>query len=275
MNDITHTEEPAKLTNFNTLLLQQNIKSIYRNIAQNPAGEIHLETGREMAERLGYPNRLLDMVPLEAVNSFSGVGYHFHLANLKKGDSVLDLGSGSGLDSFLAANLVGQTGQVTGIDMTDEQLIKAECLRIQKNYNNIRYQKGYIENISCDDESFDVVISNGVINLSADKIKVFREVERLLKPGGRLVLSDIVTTSQLPENIASDNGLWAARIGGALTIDDYIDAINAAGLVVERVENNKDYHFVSEDVQAVVQEYDIKSISLVAQKQTLNHFMIW
>ncbi len=250
----------------NRLELEQKVKDMYRDVAQNPQGEFHFEMGRAMAERLGYAPADLDRIPAEAIESFAGVGYYFHLANLLEGESVLDLGSGSGTDTFVAAIKVGENGSVIGIDMTDEQRAKAERLRDRDGFGNLTYRKGYIEDVPCEDETVDVVISNGVINLSADKDQVFREIARILKPGGRLAISDIVTESQLPEGITCDATLWAACIGGAMQQDDYRSAIEAAGLRVKQVQDNPEYQFISDNAQGATRKYGVKSISLLALK---------
>ena len=148
------------------------------------------------------------------MDSFAGVGHHFDLAALQSGERVLDLGSGSGLDSFVASLKVGATGTVVGIDMTVAQLDKANELRQQGGFSNVEYVHGYIDQLPFEDESFDVVISNGVINLVADKDNTFKQAARVLKRGGRLALSDIVTGVQLPQGIVCDATLWAACIGG-------------------------------------------------------------
>src|SRR2546422_5242139 len=149
--------------------LESKVKAMYRSVAENPHGEFHFEMGRALAERLGYPPADLDRIPAEAIESFAGVGYYFHLAGLKQGETVVDLGSGSGMDTFVAALKVGSGGKVVGVDMTDEQRAKAERLRDRDGFKNVTYVKGYIENVPAPAASVDVVISNGVINLATDK----------------------------------------------------------------------------------------------------------
>ena len=166
--------------------LEQKVKKMYSDVALNPKGEYHFEMGRGLAEKLGYEKQYLDSIPSASIDSFAGVGYFCDIANFKQGEKVLDLGSGSGMDTFIAALKVGKTGSVTGIDMTDEQLEKSERLRKENSFNNVSFQKSYIENLPFSNASFDVVISNGVINLCTDKEKVFAEVARVLKSGGRM-----------------------------------------------------------------------------------------
>src|SRR2546422_2959394 len=226
--------------------LESKVKAMYRSVAENPHGEFHFEMGRAMAERLGYAPGDLDRIPAEAIESFAGVGYYFHLADLKGGETVLDLGSGSGMDTFIAALKVGARGKVIGIDMTDEQRAKAERLRDRDAFRNVTYMKGYIENIPMLDASIDVVISNGVINLAPDKSKVFSEAARLLQSGGRLAISDIVTELQLPESIVCNSTLWAACIGGAAQQDNYRGQIAATGMKVVKVQDNPTYQFISD-----------------------------
>jgi ubiquinone/menaquinone biosynthesis C-methylase UbiE len=253
-------------TTFDPKDLETKVKAMYRSVANNPQGEFHFELGRALAERLGYAPADLDRIPAEAIESFAGVGYYFHLADLKDGETVFDLGSGSGMDTFIAALKVGAHGKVIGIDMTDEQRAKAERLRDRDGFRNVTYMKGYIENVPVLDASIDVVISNGVINLAPDKMKVFSEAARLLKPGGRLAISDIVTEVQLPESIVCNSTLWAACIGGAAQQDDYRAKIVAAGLRVVKVEDNTAYQFISDNARGASKKFGVKSVSLLAVK---------
>jgi arsenite methyltransferase len=246
--------------------LESKVKQMYRDVAENPHGEFHFEMGRVLAERLGYSSADLDRIPTEAVESFAGVGHFFHLADLKQGETVLDLGSGSGMDTFVAALKVGPRGKVIGIDMTDAQRRKAETLCNRVGFKNVTYVKGYIEEVPVPDASVDVVISNGVINLSPDKPKVFREAARLLRPGGRLAISDIVTEVQLPEGISCNVTLWAACIGGAAQQDDYRGQIEAAGFKVVKVEGNPAYQFLSDNARGASKKFGVKSVSLLALK---------
>ncbi|WP_224333799.1 methyltransferase domain-containing protein [Haloprofundus halobius] len=250
----------------NVKRLEQAVKNVYRDVAESPNEEYHFEMGRELAEQLGYPPRDLDRIPARALESFAGVGYHFGLAELQEGDHVLDLGSGSGTDVFVAALHVGDSGSVTGLDMTDQQLAKARQLRDEAGMDNVSFEKGYIEDVPFDDGAFDVVISNGVINLSADKQRVFEEANRVLAAGGRLAISDIISETQMPESIKNNEDLWAACIGGAEQTDRYTTLIETAGFELGDVRDNTKYEFISEQAANACQKYGVKSISLDARK---------
>lgn len=254
------------LATFDPKELEAKVKAMYRSVAEEPHGAFHFEMGRKLAERLGYAPADLDRIPAEAIESFAGVGYYFHLAGLKAGETVVDLGSGSGMDTFVASLKVGPDGKVIGIDMTDEQRAKAERLRDRDGFRSVTYLKGYIEAVPLPAGTADVVISNGVVNLATDKGKVFAEVARLLKPGGRLALADIVTEVQLPENIVCNSTLWAACIGGAAQQDNYRGQIEAAGLRMVKVEDNPAYQFISDNARGASRKFGVKSISLLAVK---------
>jgi arsenite methyltransferase len=246
--------------------LEGKVKAMYRDVAENPHGEFHFEMGRALAERLGYRPADLDRIPPEAIDSFAGVGYYFHLLGDMEGARILDLGSGSGMDTFIASLIAGPTGTVIGLDMTDSQRAKAESLRQRAGFRNITYVKGYIEAAPFEDGSFDVVISNGVINLAVDKPHVFREIARLLSPGGRLAIADIVTDVLLPETISCNTTLWAACIGGAWQVERYWQAIEDAGLRVVEEQVNDQYRFLSDNAQGATKKFGVKSVSLRADK---------
>jgi arsenite methyltransferase len=246
--------------------LRDKVKVMYRAVAEEPDGSFHFEMGRGLAERIGYSAGELDKVPREAIESFAGMGYHLELAAIATGEQVVDLGSGSGMDTFLAAHQAAAGGQVTGVDMTNEQLDKARRLAARDGYTGVRFEKGYIEEAPVPDGWADVLISNGVINLCEDKEAVFREIARMLKPGGRMAISDIVTEHQLTEAIVCDVNLWASCIGGAMQEDDYRRAIENAGLELVKLQENPEYHFISDSAQGATDTFGVKSISALATK---------
>jgi arsenite methyltransferase len=247
--------------------LEQRVKQMYQEVALEPEREFHFETGRALAERLGYPPDDLDRIPAAAIDSFAGVGHFLDLADIAPGETVLDLGSGSGMDSFLASLAAGRDGRVIGVDMTDEQLAKAARLAAEAGIDNAEFRQGYIEEPPVEAESVDCVISNGVINLSADKAAVFAAVARALRPGGRMALADIVSAEQLPGGVTCDASLWAACIGGAMQRDGYRQAIEGAGLDVVEWRENEQYRFVSERADNAVRKYGVTSISLLARRR--------
>ena len=244
--------------------LEQRVQSMYEEVALEPEREFHFETGRPLAERLGYPPADLDRIPAAATDSFAGVGYFLDLAAIQPGETVLDLGSGSGMDSLLAALATGPDGTVIGVDMTEAQLAKARRLAEEAASTAVAFREGYIESPPVEDGSVGCVISNGVINLSPDKPSVFAAAARALRPGGRLALADIVTEHQLPDGVTCDAALWAACIGGAMQRDAYRAAIEAVGFEIEAWRENAEYRFVSERADDATQKYGVTSISLLA-----------
>ncbi len=253
-------------TALDTEELESKVKEMYRLVAEQPEGKYHFETGRDLAEHLGYPPEDLDRIPAGSIESFAGVGYFFDLAKLQEGETVADLGSGSGMDLFLAAVQVGAAGKAIGVDFTIPQLDKARALADAEGFGQVELREGRIEELPLEDESCDCVISNGVVNLSPEKLRVFADAARVLRPGGRLALADIVTEQQLKESITCDAGLWAACIGGAAQQDDYRAAIEAAGLQISEIRDNP-YRFISEQAINASDKYGVKSVSLVAVKQ--------
>ena len=248
-----------------TVDLEDRVKTMYELVALAPHQTFHFETGRPLAERLGYPAADLDAIPGEAIDSFAGVGYFLDLAALQPGETVLDLGSGSGTDSFLAARAVGEAGRVIGVDMTPAQLAKAGTLAESAGYGWVSFVDGYIERPPVADESVDCVISNGVFNLSPDKPAVFRGAASALRPGGRLAIADIITEVRLPEGVTCDASLWAACIGGAAQRDEYLQMCEDAGLGIVTVRSN-DYHFISDQALGASKNYGVTSVSMLARR---------
>lgn len=158
-----------------------------------------------------------------------GCGNPVAIASLKPGETVLDLGSGAGFDTFLASNKVGKTGKVIGVDMTDEMLEKARKNAKKGSYANVEFRKGDIENLPVDDNSVDAIISNCVINLAPDKEKVFKEAYRVLKPGGRLMVSDVVLTKPLQDELKNNEELLSGCVAGAILKEDYLNLLKKAG----------------------------------------------
>ena len=246
--------------------LEATVKAMYGQVAREEHHALHFDVGRGVAERLGYPAALLDAIPAEALASFAGVGHHLDLAALAPGMSVLDLGSGSGTDVFCAATQVGPGGRAVGVDFTREQLDKATRLRDRDGVLQAAFAEAPIDALPFADATFDVVISNGVINLSVVKHAVFAEAARVLRPGGRLALADIVSGKPLKERTRRNVDLWAACIAGAIPRASYLDAIEAAGLAVGTVRRN-DYVFASPRALDACRTYEVESISLVAVKR--------
>jgi ubiquinone/menaquinone biosynthesis C-methylase UbiE len=244
--------------------LEGRVKDMYTQVALDPQGKFHFEMGRAMARRLGYSDAELDAAPVASVESFAGVGYYFDLAGLRPGEQVVDLGSGSGMDSFIAAHQVGGRGQATGIDMTEAQLAKADRLGKEHGFVSVHFRRAFIDATGLPDQCCDAVISNGVINLAPDKAAVFQEAARLLRPGGRLALADIVTAVRLPETVSCDATLWAACIGGAMQRDAYVEAIEQAGFAVTAMKANREYRFLSKSAQNASRDYGVHSVSLLA-----------
>ncbi|MEM2001446.1 MAG: arsenite methyltransferase [Candidatus Methanomethylicaceae archaeon] len=183
---------------------------------------------REVALQIGYTENDLNNLPEEAIMGL-GCGNPVALASIKEGETVLDLGSGGGIDVFLAAKKAGPKGKVIGVDMTEEMINKARDVASKYGYNNVEFRLGEIENLPIESESVDVIISNCVINLSPDKERVFREAYRVLKPGGRIMISDLVTEGELPETLKKSFDAWANCVAGALEKNDYLGVIRKAG----------------------------------------------
>lgn len=191
-------------------ILREEVKGKYRDVAVRPDGEYHFHTGRPLAKRLGYDAALVDSMPNAAVESFAGVANPFSLAPVEEGERVVDAGSGAGFDCFVAARQVGPRGQVVGVDMLPEMLEKSRRTAEAMKLKNVEFREGLLEEIPVEDGWADVVISNGVINLCADKKRVFSELWRVLRPGGRLQFADIANGKPVPESALRNVDLWTA-----------------------------------------------------------------
>ncbi len=180
------------------------------------------------SKQIGYSREDLEKVPQKAIKGL-GCGNPVNLLDLKEGEKVLDLGSGLGIDVFLASENVDESGTAVGIDASEDMVRKAKEIARENSYENVEFKKGEMEELPFEDESFDAVISNCVINLSTDKLQTYNEIYRVLKPGGRILISDIVGEGELPEKVRKNPKAWAACIGGAMEKEDYLETIKKAG----------------------------------------------
>ncbi len=190
--------------------LREEVRSKYGEVAVDPDGEYHIHTGRYVAARFGYDAEVVDALPDAAVESFAGVANPFWFGPLGAGERVVDAGSGGGFDCFIAAGQVGPKGRVVGVDMTEEMLAKSRATADRMGLGHVEFRDGLLEDMPVEDGWADVVISNGVINLCANKRGVFAEIMRVLKPGGRLQFADIAAGQPVPEEALKDIDLWTA-----------------------------------------------------------------
>lgn len=249
--------------------IKKSIRESYGKIAKNrssccsPAQSCcGADTATDISKRLGYTETELEAVP-EGANLGLGCGNPVALASLKEGETVLDLGSGAGVDCFIAAKKVGKKGKVIGVDMTTEMLDKARENLKKSNYKNVEFRLGEIENLPVADNTVDVVISNCVINLVPDKTKVFKEVFRTLKPGGRMMISDIVLTKELPEQIKNSVTAYVGCLSGAILKDKYLGIIKKVGFgkIEIKQETSIGFESLANDptAQAFVKQFKISS----------------
>ena len=215
--------------------IREVVRERYGRIAEErsgccpPSRSCGCDTPLEVASKsIGYSTEQLSHLP-EGANLGLGCGNPTALAGLKNGEVVLDLGSGGGIDCFLAAQAVGKTGRVIGVDMTPDMVEKARANAEAGGFENAEFRLGEIENLPVADSSIDVILSNCVINLSPDKRRVFEEAYRVLKPGGRLMVSDIVTLGELPKDVREDSEAWSCCIAGAMAKEEYLETIRRAG----------------------------------------------
>jgi arsenite methyltransferase len=184
------------------------IQKEYEQVALEPERGFHFHTGRPLARLLGYPDEWLDKIPELSIESFAGTGNPFSLGELKPGDRIVDVGSGAGIDSLIAARMVAPDGEVIGIDMTAAMLEKARRAAAESGLQNVEFRMGYAERMPIEDGWADVIISNGVLNLMPDKQAALKEMARALKPGGRIQIGDILVQKEVPEDARQDIALW-------------------------------------------------------------------
>ncbi len=224
--------------------VKQVVKDSYGEIAKNSNCCCHScgcgknDRIQRQTQQIGYTDTEMNQVPVGS-NLGLGCGNPTAIASLKSGEVVLDLGSGAGFDAFLAANQVGKEGKVIGVDMTPQMLEKADGLAAKNGYTNVEFREGDIEALPVKDEEIDVVISNCVINLAPDKSRVFNEIYRVLKPGGRLMVSDTMLLKPLPEEMKNDPDLLTGCVSGALLKDDYLNLLNQTGFKKIQIHEEK------------------------------------
>jgi SAM-dependent methyltransferase len=223
------------------------VRAMYTEVAAHPENRFHFPHGRAACEYVGYPTELLDQIPLSAVESFAGVGYPFAASVIRRGDTVLDVGSGSGTDALIAATLVGTGGHVIGLDITAAMRRKLERNAVAMGLTTLQVLEGDAETIPLPDASVDVVTSNGVINLVPEKARAAGEIARVLRPGGRLQVADIVVRAPPSEACRSQPQLWAECIVGATTEQDCLAHFAAAGIGEIEVLDRRDYFARSEN----------------------------
>lgn len=259
---------------FNTEYLRTQVRATYDRVAREPHGEFHFHRGPDYAhEYLGYDRKELAVLPEACTARFAGVGNPLRIADqdpritLRPGETVLDHACGAGMDLLLAARRVGPTGKAIGVDMTPAM---CECAtaaaELAELADRVEIRLGYYESLPVADQSVDVVISNGVVNLAPDKLRVFREIHRVLKPGGRLLLGDVVVRRELTLDARRDPDLWAACIAGALVEGELPELAAAAGLAAGRIVEYFDcFRNTSAEVK-VAKDLQVRSANFVAYK---------
>ena len=211
--------------------LRAEVREKYGEVATNPGGAFHFHTGRSLAEKLGYPADVLADLPDEAIASFAGVDNPFSAAPIPTGSRVVDLGSGSGFDCIVASRITGPAGQVVGVDMTPTMVERARRVAGEVGAANVEIREGILEDLPVDDGWADVVISNGVLNLVADKQQALAEAFRILRSGGVLQFADIAVGREVSHEAKCDIDLWTDCIAGGQSVDEWCDLIEGAGFV--------------------------------------------
>ncbi|MFZ5861246.1 MAG: methyltransferase domain-containing protein [Nitrospirota bacterium] len=256
------------ITDTNKDSIFKAVSHMYTDVARCPTRTFHFPTGRPACEFVGYPAHELDAIPTTAVESFAGVGYPFAVGAIREGDTVLDIGSGSGTDVLIASLRVGPSGRVYGLDMTPAMLEKARSNAAAMNARHVTFIEGNAEKIPLPDASVDVVTSNGVLNLVPDKPRAFAEIFRVLKPGGRIQISDIVLGKPIKETSRENPQLWAECIVGAVLEDEYVALFRKVGFADVETVSHVDYFSRSPepDTREVAEKYGAITVILKGTK---------
>ena len=269
--ELAHVTSPYRVTREADLdsLVKPAVQRLYTEVSEQPNKEFHFPIGRRAAFLVGYSKAEIEKIPQTAVESFAGVGYPFAAKAIKKGDAVLDVGSGSGTDILVAAHKTGPKGQVYGLDFTDSMIKKAESNIARSGLRNVKILKGEATKIPLPDESVDVVTSNGVLNLVPNKQKAFHEIYRVLKPGGRIQISDIIVDRDVQSACGLVPQLWADCIGGAAVEKDYLTMIKKAGFSQARRVLRFDYfsESASDAVKRLARTFGARSVVITAGKK--------
>jgi arsenite methyltransferase len=249
-------------------LIFDAVRVMYTDIARDPGRGYHVPVGQAACALVGYPGEQLGRLPASAVESFAGVGYPFAANVIRAGDTVLDIGSGSGTDVLLAAMAVGPSGRVIGLDLTRAMLAKLEATVAAAGVSNVQVLEGNAEHLPLPDASVDVVTSNGVLNLVPDKRAAFAEIGRVLRPGGRLQIADVALGRSLSGDCLGNPKLWAECIVGATTEDDYLAFVGAAGLECVVTLGHLDYFSASTsaETRSIARSFNAGSIVVRAVK---------
>lgn len=256
------------ITSENRDVILDAVRGMYTNLANAPDGPFHFATGRAACEYVGYSDDELDPLPSTALESFAGVAHPFRAEMIREGDDVLDVGSGSGTDALIASRLTGPDGSVIGLDLTRAMREKLEVNAELAGAENVRTLDGSAEDIPLPDASVSVVTSNGVLNLVPDKEGAIREIFRVLRPGGRIQISDIVVESPPSDACRAKPQLWAECIVGAVTLDEYLDTLQDVGFRDVEVIQRVDYFAASpsEDTREVAGSFGAHAVVLRGMK---------
>lgn len=255
-------------TNFDIDYLRQQVQAEYDRVARDPDGEFHFHRGARYArDYLGYVQEDLDHVPTIASDRFAGVGNPHRIGSIQPGEIVLDHACGAGMDLLIAARKVGRTGKAIGVDMTAAMRERAREAAVAAGLDDIvEIREGLYEELPVEDESVDLVISNGVINLAPDKTRVFSEIYRVLRPGGRAFIADVIVARELTLEARSNPDIWAACIGGALQEREMIELAGAAGLTDARMTERFDCFRNTSAENKVSKDLKVQGMNFFTQK---------